>query len=477
MKIENIDVTETLETAKSLLNKESNISPALKSIIEILILLVTIFIQRKNTNSKNSSKSPSDDKNRERGSKKSNSNKKPGGQKGHAGNKLDMVKNPDKIEELRIDRRTIPRGKYKIVGFESRQVFNIKVTKTVTEYRAEILEDQNGNRYTAQFPSHVKVQAQYGANVKAHAVYMSQFQLIPYKRIEDYFADQMGLPLSVGSIFNFNKEAYRLLEQFAIIAKEQLILSKLINADETGINVNKKLIWLHCASNGLWTYFYPHKKRGTEAMNDIDILPHFTGVLCHDHWKPYYKYKECTHALCNAHHKRELIWSNEEDNQQWAKLMLELLDEINEKTQDAGGALDQATANGYRQRYQKILKNGEVECPLPERKEGQKGRLKKSKSRNLLERLQKYEDDTLRFMENDFVPFTNNLGENDLRMTKVQQKISGCFRSMNGAYIFCLVRSYIITCRKHNVRAAEALRLLFEGKMPDFINDLMTTAE
>lgn len=477
MKIENIDVTETLETAKDLLRKEKNISPALKSIIEILILLVTVFIQRKNTNSKNSSKSPSDDKNRERGSKKPKSNKKPGGQKGHTGNKLDMVKNPDKIEELKIDRQTIPRGKYKIVGFESRQVFDIKVTQAVTEYRAEILEDQNGNRYVAEFPTHVKVKAQYGANVKAHAVYMSQFQLIPYKRIEDYFADQMGLPLSVGSVFNFNKKAYRLLKQFAIIAKEQLISSELINADETGINVNKKRIWLHCASNGLWTYFYPHKKRGTEAMDDIDILPHFTGVLCHDHWKPYYQYKECTHALCNAHHKRELIRSNEEDNQQWAKLMLELLDEINEKTQDAEGALDQATSSDYRRRYRKILKDGEVECPPPKRKEGQKGRLKKSKSRNLLERLQKYEDDALRFMENDFVPFTNNLGENDLRMTKVQQKISGCFRSMNGAYIFCLVRSYIITCRKHNVRATEALRLLFEGKMPDFINNLMSIAE
>lgn len=476
MKIESINVDETLEAAKESLAKEKHLSSDIKSTFEALILLTTALVQRLSINSSNSGKPPSEDKNRKKNNKNTKGNRKPGGQKGHVGKTLEKAEDPDKIEDIQIDRRTLPRGKYTIIGFESRQVFDIKITRVVTEYRAEILEDQNGDRYVAEFPKHVRAQVQYGANVKAHAVYMSQFQLIPYKRIEDYFADQMGLPLSVGSIFNFNKEAYDLLEQFAKIAKHQLALSKLINADETGINVNKKRIWLHCASNELWTYFYPHEKRGTEAMNQIGILPHFNGVLCHDHWKPYYKY-ECAHALCNAHHIRELIWAEEEDNQQWAKLMRELLEEINEKTQDAGGALDKTTADNYRQRYREILKNGEPECPPPKRKKGQKGRLKKSKSRNLLERLQKYENDALRFMENDFVPFTNNLGENDLRMTKVQQKISGCFRAMEGAYIFCLVRSYISTCRKHDVRATEALRLLFEGKMPAFINELIKCAE
>ncbi|MCK4870880.1 MAG: IS66 family transposase [Gammaproteobacteria bacterium] len=476
MKLNNVNVNGAIKEVEFLLAKEKNMSPALKAAIKILIMLVTILANSLGVTSKNSSKPPSDDKNRKRGSMNKKSDKKPGGQKGHVGTKLKKIADPDEIEELEIDRRTLPKGEYKRAGYESRQIFDINVSRTVTEYRAEILEDQHGKRYVAKFPEYVRAEVQYGAKVKTQAVYMSQFQLIPYKRIQDYFADQVGLPLSVGSIFNFNKEAYNLLEGFAQIAKEQLCLSDLINADETGINVNKKRLWLHSASNHNWTYFYPHEKRGTEAMDQIGILPNFSGVLCHDHWKPYYKY-ECAHALCNAHHIRELTWAEEQDNQQWSKLMRELLEKINKAVHDAGGTLDRIRVEDYRKRYRKILENGEPECPAPKRKEGQKGRLKKSKSRNLLERLQNYENDTLRFMENDFVPFTNNLGENDLRMTKVQQKISGCFGSMDGAYIFCLVRSYLSTCRKNGVGATEALRLLFQGKMPGFINDLMLGAE
>lgn len=149
--------------------------------------------------------------------------------------------------------------------------------------------------------------------------------------------------------------------------------------------------------------------------------------------------------------------------------MRELLLEINN---DSTGVLDKSITMCYRKRYRKILEAGNAECPEPIRKAEQKGRLKKSKSRNLLECLRDYEDDVLRFMENVAVSFTNNLGENDLRMTKVQQKISGCFRSIDGAYIFCRVRSYLSTCRKNNVSATEALRLLFQGKMPNFITTM-----
>lgn len=472
MKIKNINVKETLEAAKKLLSEEKDISSGLKAVIEILILLVTVFIQQKNTNSKNSSKPPSDDKNRKRGSKKEKSKKNPGGQKGHVGAKLKKVDDPDEIEDLKIDRRTLPKGRYKVVGYEARQIFDINISRIITEYRAEILEDEAGKRYIAEFPKNVKAEVQYGTEVKAQSVYMSQYQLIPYNRVQDYFADQAKMPLSVGSIFNFNKECYNLLDQFSAIAKNQLIISKLLNTDETGINVNKKRIWLHCASNEKWTYFYPHERRGSEAMDEIGILPNFNGVMCHDHWKAYYKYK-CTHSLCNAHHIRELTYAEENDNQKWAKLMRELVEEINKMVHDSGGVLNREKSGYYRQRYRRIIKQGETECPEPKRKEGQKGKLKKSKSRNLLERLRDYENDTLRFMDNDFVPFTNNLGENDLRMTKVQQKISGCFRSINGAYIFCLIRSYLSTCKKNNVAPTEALRLLFQGKMPKFISDLM----
>lgn len=471
MNLKNISTNSLIEEAEQLLRKDENISPALKATIKMMIIVIKLLADRLNLNSKNSSKPPSEDKPRKRGSNKKKSNKNPGGQTGHIGTKLKKIANPDKVEEIRIDRRTLPKGQYKEIGYESRQVFDINISRVVTEYRVQILEDQDGKRFAAKFPEHVRFEVQYGIGVKANAVYFSQFQLLPYQRIQDQFADQMGLPLSTGSLFNFNKEAYNLLENFDGLVKQQLVASKLIHADETGINVNKKCTWLHCASNEKWTYFYPHEKRGSKATDEIGILPKFKGVLCHDHWKAYYKYS-CAHSLCNAHHIRELTRAEEQDNQQWAKLMRELLLELNKAVDSADGALNKEEADCFRKRYRKVLEDADKECPVPKRKKEQKGKLKKPKSRNLLERLRDYEDDTLRFMKNKIVPFTNNPGENDLRMTKVQQKISGCFRSMEGAYIFCRIRSYLSTCRKNGVNPTEALRLLFQGEMPDFVNNL-----
>jgi len=278
------------------------------------------------------------------------------------------------------------------------------------------------------------------------------------------------------------KEAYGLLEKFESIVKAQLIQAKVLNADETGINVNKKTLWLHCVSNSLWSYFFPHEKRGTDAMNAMGVLPNFTGTLVHDHWKPYYTYF-CLHALCNSHHLRELEYASTEDKQAWALNMQALLIEINDaiKATDSG-ELSKNLCTRYRKKYNKIIADGEKECPLPKPTvlaDGKKkrGRIKKSKSRNLLERLRDYKEDVLRFMHDPLVPFTNNAGENDLRMTKVQQKVSGCFRSMEGAKIFCRVRSYILTCQKHNVKITDALELLFQGKMPTFIDELLSDVE
>jgi transposase len=221
----------------------------------------------------------------------------------------------------------------------------------------------------------------------------------------------------------------------------------------------------------LWTYFFPHKKRGKDALDTIGILPGFKGILCHDHWKPYYQYG-CDHALCNAHHLRELTRVWEEDGHQWAKKMKALLEDVNIAVNIAGGLLEASASEKYLKKYRSILRSAEVECPPPDEadRKGKRGRIKRTKARNLLERLIDYEDDVLRFMYNKIVPFTNNLSENDIRMTKVQQKISGCFRSMDGAKIFCRIRSYLSTCRKHDVRSSSALDILFRGELPDFTN-------
>ena len=470
MKISNINVEETIEKAKTLLAEEKNISSALRAVIEVLLLLVTILLQRKGLTSCNSSKPPSEDKNRQRGSTKKKSNRKPGGQPGRPGVQLKPVNNPDQIEVIKVDKRTLPRGSYTEIGFDKRQVIDIETHIVITEYQAQILEDEKGKQFVAEFPAWVTRPIQYGPSVKGRSVYLSQYQLTPYKRIEDYFNDQLGLAVSEGSLFNFNKEAYDLLADFEVIAKDKLIHSQQINADETGININGKRLWLHTACNTRWTHFYPHQKRGHEAMDEIGILPKFQGVLCHDYWKAYYHY-QCQHALCNSHLLRELEWSATEDKQAWAKCMDEFLRALNVTVDKTGGCLTKKKANGYRKHYRQLLAEAEKECPAPEtkRKKGQRGRIKKSKSRNLLERLIDREEEVLRFTENKVVPFTNNQGENDLRMTKVQQKISGCFRSFEGALIFCRIRAYLITCRKHGVTATEALKTLFKGQLPSFV--------
>lgn len=471
MKLDGIDIDKTIKQTTQLLESKK-ISPALKATIGVLLLLVRLLLNRLGHNSSNSSKPPASDPNRTRKTK-AKGMRKPGGQKGHKGVNLKPVDDPDVIEEIEIDRRTLPRGKYKEVEFESRQVVEIKVSRIVTEYQAQVLEDEHGNRYVAEFPEGVTRPIQYGPGLKANAVYLSQHQLIPYDRVRDNFASQMNLSISSGSIHNFNKEAFVLLEPFEHWVKSKLVDEGVLNADETGINVGGKRIWLHSTCNRKLSYFYPHEKRGREATDEIGILPKFTGTLCHDHWKSYYRYDQCKHSLCNSHHLRELEGVFLQDHQQWAKEMQELLPEINRVVTEAGGCLSLESAKPYLEKYQAVLLKGDIECPAPneaERPKGKRGRLKRSDARNLLERLQNYQDDVLRFMTDPEVPFTNNQSENDLRMTKVQQKISGCFRSLEGAYMFCRIRSYLVTCRKNKIGPTEALKTLFEGKSPEFMH-------
>lgn len=472
MKIEGIAIESTLQSVKDSLRSERGLSPVFKSAIELLLVLVTALVNRLGIHSKNSSKPPSADPNRKRNRKKGESEKKPGGQPGHSGTTLQKVDNPDDIMPLKIDRRLLPKGtQYQVVGFEGRQVFDIKISRHVIEYRAEILEDSQGKRFIAQFPEGVSRPVQYGNGLKAHAVYMSQHQLVPYDRVRDHFQEQIHIPVSAGTIFNFNQEAFERLESFEEWIKDELSAALLLHADETGINIDGKKYWLHSASTDSLAYFYPHPKRGKIAMDEIGILARFHGILCHDHWKAYYQY-ECIHSLCNAHHLRELERAWEQDGQHWAKRMKKFLLKLNKKVEVAGGKLPTDKSAKCRLEYRKILDQANVECPPPDEsvRAGKRGRLKRSKSRNLLERLRDFEDDVLLFMDEVIVPFTNNASENDLRMTKVQQKISGCFRSTEGAKFFCRIRSYLITCRKHGLTASEALNLLFEGKNPTFMN-------
>ena len=452
-------VQQVIDSAELLIGSDNALPAKAATVIRELVQITKALVNQLGLNSSNSSIPPSRDPNRKKRRAKGKK-RKPGGQKGHKGSHLKQKETPDEIEEIWVDRRSLPKGQYHHVGFETRQVFDVVFSLNVTEYRAEILENKRGVQFVAEFPAGVTEPAQYGDSVKEHSVYLSQYQMIPLQRVTDYFVSQLGLPLSKGSVVNFNALAAQKLSWFEPWAKKELIQSAVINADETGINIDSTGHWLHCLSSDRATLLHVDIKRGTAAMERMGVLPMFRGILVHDHWKPYFKY-DCKHSLCNAHHLRELERAFEQDEQLWAKKMIALLERINDSVHAADGKLSRKVAKIFQNKYRRLLKQAHRECP-------DSGKRAQSKSRNLLLRLKKFETEVLRFMRAKEVPFTNNQGERDIRMTKVQQKISGCFRSMAGARNFALIRSYLLTCQKKGIDPAAALKILFNGKRPRF---------
>lgn len=474
MTLSEIDVSGVLQRAKEMAASDRSLSTSFRSVLELLILIIELLLRRGNINSRNSSVPPSQDPYRKRGGLEVvgvAGKRKPGGQSGHKGETLERIANPDHVEELSIDRRSLPRGhEYARVDDEIRQVINISITRSVTEYRAEVVEDENGKQYRAEFPAGVIRPVQYGATVKVEAVYLSGYQLLPLNRVQDFFRDQAGIELSGGTLHNFRKEAYDRLERFEGIARGHLIGAPIAHFDETGVNIAGKLAWLHSASSDKWTLYGVHEKRGKDGIGSLGVLPSFSGIACHDHWKPYFTY-ECIHALCNAHHTRELNGVIDNEGHTWACKMKGLIERIHAAVTATGGVLSPKAQAAYRRQYRNILAGGEKECPRNKAVPNHRGKTKQSKATNLLDRLRDFEDETLRFITNPIVPFSNNQAERDIRMTKLQQKTSGCFRSIEGARIFARIRSYLSTCIKQGLSATDALNALFSGKLPKFIID------
>ena len=477
MTLKGIQINETVSSARRALAADPSVSPSLRAVVEVLITIIELLIEKLGSpTSRTGHVPPSQDPHRAKEIGKGKPGKrKPGGQPGHEGSTIERVADPDRVEPLSIDRRTLPKGKrYKRCKDEVRQVIEITVSREVIEYRAEVLEDEDGRRYVAEFPAEVTRPVQYGPELKSQVVYFDIYQLLPFARIQEYFWDQVDIGISQGTIWNMVLQAYEMLEPFEPLAKRKLQAAVSAHFDETGINIGGKLHWLHSASNDRWTLTAPHEKRGKEAMDAIGILPAFGGIACHDHWKAYFQYQQCQHVLCNAHHLRELEWVTEHEGHRWASRMQTFLLDTNKMVADtAQGALSKKAQAERQRRYRSILRQADKECP-PEKaaKSPTRGPQKKSKERNLIERLREYEEEVLRFMADPLAPFTNNQGERDIRMNKVQQKISGCFRSFEGAKVFCRIRSYLSTCKKNGIAPTEALSLLFGGKLTEVFQKL-----
>jgi transposase len=427
-------------------------------------------------NSRNSSKPPSSDGPRKPSprSLRPRGERKPGGQKGHPGRTLEMTDHPDHtvvhaVHECQGCHRSL--DDQPLVEAQRRQVFDVPPPARIeaTEHQAQIkLCPHCGQLNKAAFPVEVRAPVQYGSWIKAIAIYLREYQLLPSRRTCELLRDLFGCGLSEGTLANILEGASERLKGPVAGIAQAIADASVANFDETGCPVNGKRHWLHVACTAELTHYQTHPKRGSEATDEIGILPNFTGRAVHDHWKPYFTYA-CDHGLCNVHHLRELIFVHEQWGQEWAREMIDCLLEIKrvvDQMRDVGDHLPEPQLDEFARKYQGIIEKGHAENPIPPPPPGKKkrGRPKKSKARNLLDRLDAYRKETLAFMYDFRVPFDNNQAERDGRMAKVQQKISGTFRSQAGATAFCRIRSYVSTARKNAINAIDAVRALLAGR-------------
>ncbi len=446
------------------------ISLSFQEQVQALSKRVTELEQRYGKNSRNSSKPPSSDGPAKPQTKslRKPSGKKPGGQKGHTGNTLKQVKNPDHLVKIHVNSCSCHAdlAKEPVIGYERRQLFELPEPKLeVTEYRGEIKTcPECGIVNTASFPDPVKAPAQYGPRFRSLLVYLQNQQLIPLGRISQMMADLYSAPVSEATICEATRRCYDNLAPFETAVKEALGNAPMLHVDESGVRSEGKLHWLHSASTQTLTFYGVHEKRGGEAIEYFNILPDFRGRLIHDFWKPYLSY-DCDHGLCNAHHLRELAFLFEQQEQGWAKKMFDLLLEMNDFVNKQNYQLTEKRKNPWLKKYRDIIALGWDANPLPEApRKKKRGRPKKTKAQNLLARLGDYESSVLAFLHDINVPFTNNLAEQDIRMIKLRLKISGCFRTLQGAKQFARIRSFLSTTRKQGCNILQSISQAITGQ-------------
>jgi len=416
----------------------------------------------------NSGKPPSSDGLKKKPTPKSlrqKGKRKSGGQPGHAGHTLELVSDPAQVEAHRLP--SCPHCQHdlseaSVLDIERRQVFDVPpVAIEVTEHQVPVMCCPGCQRVVkADFPVGVTQPVQYGERLKAQVVYLNSYQLLPIARVCELMEDLYGHRPSEALVISATQEVHEQLAPALSSIRHQLVQAEVVHADESGLRVEGNLNWLHVLSTERLTHYAVHPKRGQVAMRAIGLLADYRGRAIHDALAAYFQFDNCAHALCNAHHLRELRFVTEQYGQAWAGEMAQLLLDI--KT-EVGHAVDAMTLPPdriahYTVWYEALLQAGFEANPPPETASpGQRGRKKQSPPKNLLDRLSKYKAATLAFMHDFRVPFDNNLAERDLRMIKVKQKVSGTFRTRSGAEVFCDIRSYISTVRKHGENVLPAL--------------------
>lgn len=336
----------------------------------------------------------------------------------------------------------------------------------VTEHRAAVVCCPTcGRRTKAEFPAGVRASVQYGPSVIARALYLHDYQLLPYARAAEAMRELFGCSLSTGTLSTAVRTCATGLVETELKIKRQLRRSPVLHADETGLRVEGKLHYVHVASTARLTHYGADTRRGKAAIDESNILPEYRGTLVHDGWLSYTFYPKCRHALCGAHLLRELTYFEElsEETKVWAsplkELLLEMKREVERVRAEGGRQLSQERLVSLIENYDRLLAEGLKAPPPSNVPEGVQ-----KQARNLLLRLERRKEEALRFVTDFAVPFDNNQAERDLRMIKLQQKTSGCFRTEEGARRFCRIRSYLSTTRKQGRGVLHALEGACRGK-------------
>ena len=387
------------------------------------------------------------------------SGRRVGGQPGHAGRTLRLTPKPHRVVTHRPARCRHCSGS--LVGgrgtsVERRQVVELVPARLrVTEHRAEVVRCSScGRRTKGSFPSGVSATVQYGPSIMARALYLHGYQLLPYARTAEALKELFGCAISAGTLATAIRRCAAGLIETELKIKKGLRRSPVIHADETGLRVKGELAYVHVASNAHLTHYAADVRRGKAAIDEIDILPSYRGTCVHDGWLSYTHYPDCRHALCGAHLLRELTYFKElsEETKAWAAPLKELLLEMKGVAEREGAPVPAWLVEELTARYDRRIAEGQGAQPPPDVPQ-----FACRQARNLLRRLARRKQEVLRFLSDPSVPFDNNLAERDLRMVKLQQKVSGCFRTGEGARRFCRIRSYVSTVRKQGRGVLHAL--------------------
>ncbi|HLM60056.1 MAG TPA: IS66 family transposase [Pyrinomonadaceae bacterium] len=424
--------------------------------------------------SHNSSAPPSSDapwnKPKRTRSLRKKSNRAVGGQPGHRGTTLRQVGNPDRIIVHLLDACptcNAPFSPADTIRFCKRQVFDVADGRLfVTEHRTAVNCCPACNRTArARFPAVAKAPAQYGENARAKSIYLHLYQLLPVARTAEAMRDLFACPMSAATVQRATRLCAGKLVRSEQRIKARIRDSAVIGVDETGVRVNGTVVWVHAARTDSLTHFAVHPKRGRAAFEQIGIIKQFKGTLVRDGWFSYKWYTQCRHSLCNAHLLRDLTFIEEAypKHNAWtaalSKLLIEIKDAIALARSDQQTRLSSEQQDVFLQRYDRLLANAEQAVRgSPARRSNQLS------PRQLLNRLINNKPEILRFMVDFAVPFDNNGTERDLRMLKLQQKVSGCFRTSEGAQAFCRVRSYLSSARKQGGSVLVAIECAFAGK-------------